>query len=71
MAEAGKRPMIDSCTGFYTVSLSAARNRSPDTRIPSQINHEGKSVSFAALALSETWILDFAGQKFPQPVHRH
>ena len=50
--------MIDSCTGFYTVSLSAARNRSPDTRIPSQINHEGKSVSFAALALSETWILD-------------
>jgi len=32
--------------------------QSPDTRIPSQINHEGKSVSFAALALSETWILD-------------
>jgi hypothetical protein len=34
--------MIDSCTGFYTVSLTAARNQSPDTRIPSQINHVKK-----------------------------
>lgn len=32
MADTGKRPMLDSCTGFYTVGLSATRNRSLDTK---------------------------------------